>query len=165
MAALEKGKKAPEIQLASTDGRAFFLSEIRQNEPVIAAFFKISCPVCQFAFPYIERIYKAYQGKGVTIVGISQDAKADTEAFAKQFGVTFPILLDDPKRYAASNAYGITNVPTTFAIAKSGTIDLSSVGWAKEDMEALNVLVAKSAGMTMVPLFKPGENVPDFKAG
>jgi len=26
-------------------------------------------------------------------------------------------------------------------------------------------LAAKSAGVPAVPLFKPGENVPDFKAG
>src|SRR5579859_5992633 len=102
MAALDAGKKAPEIQLSFTDGKSFTLSAAIADKPVVAAFFKISCPVCQFAFPFLERIHKAYASKGVTIVGVSQDDKASTEAFARQFGVTFPILLDDPKKYAAS---------------------------------------------------------------
>jgi len=165
MAALEAGKPAPEIQLTSTNGNAFSLSTESKNTPVIAAFFKVSCPVCQYAFPFIERIHKAYAGKGASIVGVSQNDKSETEAFAQQYGVTFPILLDDPKKYAVSNAYGITNVPSVFHVSTSGTIDLSSVGWSKQEMEQLNQMAAKAAGVTAVPLFKPGENVPDFKAG
>jgi len=165
MAALEKGTQAPEIQLSSTDGKGFSLNTAREQSPVVAAFFKISCPVCQFTFPYLERIYQAYKGKGAAIVGVSQDSKADTDAFARQYGITFPILLDDPKRYPVSNAYGITNVPTTFEISKSGAIDLSSVGWSKSDIEELNHKVAQSAGVPPAALFKPGENVPEFKAG
>src|SRR5271157_4339115 len=105
MAALESGKTAPDIQLSTTDGKPFSLSTASQSAPVVAAFFKVSCPVCQLAFPYIERIHKAYASKGTTIVGISQNDRSETEAFVKQYGVTFPILLDDPKKYVASNAY------------------------------------------------------------
>jgi len=165
MAALEAGKQAPEIQLSSTDGNAFTLTAARKNAPVIAAFFKVSCPVCQFAFPYIERIHKAYAGKGSILVGVSQDSKSETEAFARQFGITFPILLDDPKKYVVSNAYGLTNVPSIFHVSTTGTIDLSGVGWSKEEMEQLNQMAANAAGVPAVPLFKPGEDVPDFKAG
>jgi len=58
-------------------------------------FFKVSCPVCQFTFPFLERLHKRYGGDGVTFLGISQDDARATQNFAKEYGVTFPLLLDE----------------------------------------------------------------------
>ncbi len=111
MAALNTGTTAPDINLPTTSRQQFSLQDALQRGPVVAVFFKISCPVCQYALPYIERIYKAQGNKKVTIVGVSQNDKRETELFMKEYGITFPVLLDDPAHYPASNAYGITNVP------------------------------------------------------
>ena len=111
MSALTAGTSAPDFTLQSMDGKQFSLKDALKRGPVVLAFFKISCPVCQFAFPFLERIYKSHGGKKVTIVGVSQNSKKDTAAFVKEYGVTFPVLLDDTDSYPASNAYGLTNVP------------------------------------------------------
>ena len=58
MPALAVGKKAPDFTLPVMDGKSFSLQGALTRGPVVAAFFKISCPVCQFAFPFLERIYK-----------------------------------------------------------------------------------------------------------
>src|ERR1700724_448442 len=130
MPALQSGVKAPEIKLPLLDGREFSLSHARQRGPVVVAFFKVGCPVCQFAFPYLERIYKAYENsRKVTVVGISQDNAKDTEAFNREFGVTFPTLLDSIGKYPASNAYKLTNVPSIFLISPEGEVETSIVGW------------------------------------
>src|SRR5215831_4318246 len=106
MPAIQAGVKAPDIKLPLLDGREFSLNHARQRGPVVVAFFKVSCPVCQFAFPYLERIYQAYGKSGkTTIVGISQDNAQDTTAFNRNFGISFPTLLDEIGRYPASNAY------------------------------------------------------------
>lgn len=166
MPALEAGVAAPKIDLPSLDGAQFSLDKTRAKGPVVAAFFKVSCPVCQLAFPYLERIYKAYSDKGkFTLVGVSQNDAADTKAFNREFGVTFPTLLDDTRKYPASNAYGLTNVPSVFMISPEGEVELSSVGWSKQDMEELNRRVAEISGVPPVKLFKPGEQVPDYKPG
>jgi peroxiredoxin len=165
MAALTAGTKAPNFTLPTLDGTKFSLQEALQHGPVLAAFFKISCPVCQYAFPFFERLHKAYGGQKVTIVGISQDNARDTAAFLKEYGVTFPTLLDDPNGYAASNAYGLTNVPTVFLIAQDGAIEISSVGWVKQDVEQLNAKLARAHQAAPPVLFKPGEDVRDFRAG
>ena len=47
-------------------------------------------------------------------------------------------MLDDPNGYAVSNAYGLTNVPTLFLIGQDGQIEISSVGWVKQDIEEIN---------------------------
>lgn len=165
MAALTAGTRAPDFTLAALNGGKFSLQEALQRGPVLAAFFKISCPVCQYAFPFFERLYKAHGGQKVTVVGISQDNARDTAAFLKEFGVTFPVLLDDPTGYAVSNAYGLTNVPTVFLIAQDGTIEISSVGWVKQDVEQLNARIASAHQAAPPVLFKPGEDVRDFRAG
>src|SRR6185312_9043714 len=96
MPALEAGVHAPDINLSFTDGSKFSLREALKKGPVVAAFFKVTCPVCQFAFPYLDRIYRAYGKSGkFTFVGVSQDNLADTQAFVRRFGVTFPVLLED----------------------------------------------------------------------
>jgi len=164
MPALTAGTAAPEINLPNTQGKEVSLKEALKRGPVVAAFFKISCPVCQFALPYLERIYKAYSGGKVAIVGISQDEQNYTEEFAREYRITFPLLLDPVDDYPASNAYDLTNVPSIFFIAEGG-VKLSIVGWDKRDMERLNAEVARASGVPLQPLFGKGEDVPASKAG
>jgi peroxiredoxin len=165
MAALNPGTIAPDFTLPATNGQRFSLREALTRGPVLAAFFKISCPVCQYAFPFLQRIYEAYGNKNVTIVGISQNGNKDTAAFIKEYGVTFPVLLDDTDRYPVSNAYGLTNVPTTFWIAPDGEVEISSVGWLRKDMEKFSRLAAEASGTGPRLLFRPEEQVADFRAG
>jgi len=165
MAALTAGTKAPDISLATVDGKTFSLQDALKKGPVLAAFFKVSCPVCQYTFPYLERLHKAHSDKKVTVVGISQDDLRNTNGFLKEYGVTFPTLLDDPNGYAVSNAYGLTNVPTWFLIGQDGEIEISSVGWVKQEIEDLNRKLADLQKTPLPTLFKPEEDVRDFRAG
>ena len=92
--------------------------------------------------------------------------KKDTAAFIKEYGITFPVLLDDTHSYPVSNAYGLTNVPTVFWIAPDGEIEISSVGWVRKEMEEFNqraaqALVHEHADRCSVP----DEQIADFRAG
>jgi peroxiredoxin len=165
MSALIPGTPAPSFELPAMDKSRFSLPDALSRGPVLAIFFKISCPVCQYAFPYFERIYKKYGGPKLIIVGISQNDQQDTAAFLKKFGVTFPILLDDTKTYPASNAYGLTNVPTAFWISEDGTIEISSVGWSRQDFEEMVGKSASATGTPPTPVFQPTEKIADFRAG
>lgn len=165
MAALTAATAAPDFTLAATDGKQFSLKDELARGPVVLAFFKVSCPVCQYTFPFLERVYQAHGGNGATIIGISQDNQRDTASFMKEFGITFPVLLDDTKSYPVSNAYGLTNVPTVFWIGQDGQIEVSSVGWSRNDMEQIYRRMTDLNHSGSVPLFKPGEDVRDFRAG
>ena len=165
MAALTAGNQAPEFSLPSLDGTQFSLQDALKRGPVLAAFFKVSCPTCQYAFPFLERIHKNYGGQKITVIGISQNDRRDTAAFLKEYGITFLTLLDDPKGYAVSNAYGLTNVPSIFLIKPDGNIEVSSVGWIKPEIEDINRKLAEAHQTTPRALFQPGEEVSDFRAG
>jgi peroxiredoxin len=165
MAALVVGVKAPDFELKAMDGNAFHLREALAHGPVILAFFKVSCPTCQYAFPFLERLQRAYGHHAVRIVGISQNDPRQTAQFIKEFGVTFPVLLDDTDKYPVSNAYGLTNVPTIFWIARDGEIEVSSVAWVKADFNDINRKMAEQGNAAPAVVFKPGEDVRDFRAG
>ncbi len=165
MATLSAGVRAPSFTLPTVEGKQVSLDELLQKGPVVLAFFKVSCPVCQYAFPFFERLHRAKQSTDVTILGISQNNLRDTKEFLREYGVTFPVALDDPKKYEVSNGYGLTNVPTLFYVAPDGGIEVSSVGWSKADLEAINQKLAEHFQQTPEPLWLKGEEIQDFRAG
>jgi len=160
------GNKAPGFALKSLDGKELALGKLLQKGPVVAAFFKVSCPVCQFTFPFIERLHHRYGGDGVTIVGISQDDARATKDFAKEYGTTFPMLLDEKsKGYVASNAYGLTNVPTVFFIDTDATVKTICMGFEKEALESIAKSLAERKKIAPAALFKGSESVPAQRPG
>lgn len=165
MAALSMGAKAPDFTLNILDGKQFSLNDALSSGPVLLAFFKVSCPTCQYALPFYERLYKAYSRRGLSFVGVSQNTAKETAAFAKQFGITFPLLLDEIGKYPVSNAYGLTNVPTLFWIAQDGEIEVSSVGWLKADFDQINRKMAELDKAPLAAIFTAGDSVLDYRAG
>jgi peroxiredoxin len=165
MPALEAGILAPDFTLPTVDGKKVSLTDVSQKGPVLLTFFKVSCPVCQYAFPFFERIFQANRGAKVTVLGVSQDDAKKAQAFIKEY-VTFPVAIDDGSNgYATSNAYGLTNVPTVFLIAPSGEIEVASVGWSKPDVEAIHRRLADYRHQKPAPLWRAGEDVQEFRAG
>jgi peroxiredoxin len=157
-------QKAPAFTLKSLDGKEYALAQLLQKGPVFASFFKVSCPVCQFTFPFLERMYKRYGSGDVTFVGISQDDAKATKAFAAEYGATFPMLLD-AEGYAASNAYGLTNVPTSFLIGTDGAVDLTVLGFNKKELEAVAAELSQHAKIPPAAFFRADESVPENRPG
>jgi peroxiredoxin len=147
-----EGRTAPDFELPDVRGGTTKLAELVSAGPVMLAFFKVSCPVCQMTFPYLDRI-----SAGLKVCGISQDNASSTLKFNREFSVTFPVLLD-AAGYPASNAYEITHVPSMFLVEKDGSISWSLSGFSRRELEA----IGKKFG---VATFQPGEQVPDWKAG
>jgi len=153
---LEAGARAPEFVLPRLDGGEASIHDIIANGPALLAFFKISCPVCQMTFPYLDRIHTPGR---LPIYGVSQNDEEDTRAFNAHFGVGFPTLLDrEENGFPASNAFGISSVPTMFLIERDGTVSRVIQGWVKQDIEAL-------AHLAGVAPFRQGDNPPQWKAG
>ena len=166
MTHVNAGQTAPGFSLKGLDGNNYSLEELLRRGPVLTAFFKISCPVCQFTFPFLQRLYERYGSDDVTFVGISQDDAKATAGFAKQYGITFPIALDEKEKgYPASNAYGLTNVPTIFLIDADGTVSISSMGFVKNDLEQIAAQLAERRKIAPAALFRANESVPANRPG
>ena len=144
----------PDIRLARLEGGDGSLLELTQSGPVVLALYKVSCPVCQLALPYLQRIHST----ALPVYAISQNDAEDTTAFNQRFGLTLPTLLDsEDSQFPASNAFGISSVPTIF-VAEHGSIKQVIEGWRKKEMEHL----ALRSGVT---LFQTQDSVPEWKAG
>ena len=164
--ALPANIAAPDLALTTLSGEKFVLSEQTEKAMVVLFFFKISCPVCQYAAPFFQRLWQAHVTDPVRFLGISQDDRKDTEAFIAKYGMKFPVAIDDAPRYRVSSEYKLTNVPTVYAVSREGDIKLVSVGWARADFEQLNTMLSMEGHASQpVQVLRPGEEVAEFKAG
>jgi peroxiredoxin len=164
MTTILAGHAAPTIRLSDTHGKTVSLAECLKKGPVVAAFFKVSCPVCQYTFPFLERLHKAYDDERVSFLAISQDEAEETLEFLSEYGVTFPALIEHAS-YAVSNAYGLTNVPTIFLIGTDGKVVIGGTGFDKANLEKISAALGKHLGKPPAPIFRSEENVPDYKPG
>jgi peroxiredoxin len=158
------GNVAPGFSLTSLDGKEFSLDTALQCGPVVLTFFKVSCPVCKFTFPFLQRVYKQYGGTDVSFIGVSQDNASASRDFANGFGVTFPVL-PDTAGYPVSNAYGLTTVPTFFLINTDAKVQVASVGFGKAAIEAIADALADRRNITRSPVFRADESIPQHKPG
>ena len=153
---LKAGTAAPGFQLKELGGGTKSLTDLLQRGPVLLAFFKVSCPVCQLTFPFLERLSK---NEDVQVIGVSQDDAGATKGFNDRFHITLPILLDESRAgYPVSNGYGISSVPTMFLIERDGVVSNSTEGFSRREMLRIGERVH-------VEPFREGEYVPEFKAG
>lgn len=150
------GEKVSEFRLKRLEGGEVTLSELTTAGPVLLAFFKVSCPVCQLTFPFLNRIHSPAR---LPVYGISQNSPQDTRDFNRRFGITLPVLLDtEESGFPVSNAFGISTVPTMFLVEPGGAISRVIEGWRKSDIERLGA----EAGVNP---FQDGVSVPEWKAG
>ncbi len=151
-------ERAPDFSLPELGGGNFDLRQALTRGPVLLGFFKVDCPVCQFTFPFLERLHQAGGGR-IQFYGVSQDGARASEDFNRSYKVSFPTLLDDSRGgYPVSNAFGISVVPTLFLIEPDGAVSWLMESFSKSDLEALG------ARLGAVP-FLPGERVPDYRPG
>ena len=156
---LPAGAQAPDFELQDLSGTRRTRSGIAAGKPILLTFFKVSCPVCQYTLPFLERIYRGRPNKEVAMYTISQDDAESTRDFEGEYGISMPALLDtEEDGYPASNAYGLSHVPSMFLVEPDGRISLALTGFDKKGMEDLGRKLGKAP-------FSPGEHVPEWKPG
>ena len=150
--------------LADTTGEPRQTATARKKGPLVLAFFKTNCSTCQMTFPYLQKLADAYAEAGkLTVWGVSQDDTAKTEAFAQQYGIQFPLLLDHDLYH--SMVYGLTHVPTIVLADSSGRVQKKIVGWNRVGMNDLSSRVAALLEVEPVPLVEEADTVVSAKPG
>jgi thiol-disulfide isomerase/thioredoxin len=117
-----QGFAAPDFTLETLDGSQLTLSELR-GRPVMLNLWASWCLPCRVEMPAIERVYQRHREDGLVVVGLNvtaQDSEAAARAFAQEFGLTFPIVLD--RDGAASARYELMGLPSTYFIDRQGIV-------------------------------------------
>ena len=105
-ATLEVGQTAPDFRLRGPGGQFVTLSEYRGKKNVVLVFFPLAfSPVCSHQLPGIQKDLVRFEALDATVLGISVDSHWANEAFARQLGLSFPLLSDFDR--STSESYGM----------------------------------------------------------
>lgn len=148
---LKMGDEAPDFTLdsATTNG-SVTLSSFRGAKNVVLAFFPFAFSgACSAQMPSYEAELERFRSYDTEVIGISEDAKHSLAAWAKQIGVTFPLLSDFYPQGKVVDLYGVRHAAgmaerALFVVDKNGKIAWIHVhrpiGEAPDNEELFEVL-------------------------
>lgn len=87
------------------------------------------CHPCETETPYLQSVYERYQDRGLRLLGVSVDRRADHDAvieFVEEFGVTYDIALDPDA--LSRDLFRARGLPTSVLIDREGTVAFSWIG-------------------------------------
>ena len=115
---------APALSGSTLSGGTFDLAST-VGKPTVVNFFASWCGPCNEEAPQVVAFAKAHPD--VQVVGVATNDKPfDTQSFVKKYGITYPVVMDLDG--SIGNVWGVTGIPTTFFIDKSGKVQASIVG-------------------------------------
>ncbi len=123
------GKQAPDFTLPMLNGTEVSLSQFR-GQPVLINFWASWCLPCREEMPELVRAYESHKAEGLMILGLNltySDSVPDAQAFAEEFHITFPVLLDEDGS-VVERLYQVPGIPTSIFINQDGTVERIQVG-------------------------------------
>ena len=117
--------QAPDFKLSLLNGGETSLSDF-SGKPVMLNFWATWCPPCREEMPYLQQIHEQRSADVVVLTVNMAENPGDVEEFIREFGLSFPVLLDSNGDVAQQ--YGVRAIPTTFFIDKSGILQGVKIG-------------------------------------
>lgn len=118
------GQEAPEFELATLSGDVIRLSQY-QGQPRLIYFGTSWCPGCRQEASLLQSLHENYPELRVLLVN-RNEGPGPVQAFADEFGLTFPIALD--RNGKAAKSYRVYGIPSVFFVDGDGIIQARSVG-------------------------------------
>jgi cytochrome c biogenesis protein CcmG/thiol:disulfide interchange protein DsbE len=118
----QKGFMAPDFSLATPSGENYTLSKFK-GKAVLVNIWATWCPPCRAEMPTIQKLYQEYRGQGLVVLAVNstiQDYPLDIVPFVTQYGLTFPILLDEQGELGPK--YNLASLPSSFFVDRTGAI-------------------------------------------
>jgi peroxiredoxin len=137
------GRAAPDFILETPDGTRLRLSDL-QGKPVLVNFWASWCAPCRQEMPEIVRAYNAQQPPGarwqVVAVDLQENAGA-VRAFADEFGMRFPVVIDRTGGVADAWRIGgpVEGIPSSYFLDAQGIVRARAFGPMSSDTLAANL--------------------------
>ena len=126
---LRSGDPAPDFTATSLhDGSPVSLSDYR-GHALLVNLWATWCHPCRAETPYLQSVYERYRDRGLRILGVSVDRRADRSAvieFVEEFGVEYDIALDPDA--VSRDLFHARGLPTSVLFNRDGTVAFSWIG-------------------------------------
>jgi len=113
-------RSAPVSFSGATDTGGFFDQADYVGQVMVVNFWYAGCPPCRLEAADLEALHQKFQSQGVVFVGVNiLDQGPTAVAFAKEFGVTYPSIMDVSDglvRLAFAGSISPNAVPTTLVL-------------------------------------------------
>ena len=123
LALLSFAESMPQFALPDTNGAIHHQDEWVKAKAVVLFFSTTDCPLSNGYIPEMNRIHEAYANRGVAFYAVQTDttiAEAEVRQHAKDFGMSFPVLID-PRQYLVRHA-GATATPEVAVLSSAGQV-------------------------------------------
>lgn len=143
-AVARQGDRACDLGLPDLEGKPLHLSQL-QGKVVVVNFWATWCDPCREEIPDFVKLYKEYRGRGLEIIGVSMDTgkEEQVKAFAKKFGIEYPIVVGDIR---VARQWLVQGIPRTLLIDREGKVVQEIVGVT--DMRSLEKGIQPLLGTT-----------------
>jgi peroxiredoxin len=133
-----RGKRAPEFNLRTVDGKKVSLSDYK-GKAVLINFWATWCAPCKIEMPWLVALRSQYAPQGFEILGVNEDdagtPRAKLAKFGQEQGLNYPLLVGDD---SMSRKYGgVEFLPTSYFVGRDGKIVAETAGLvSKSEVEA-----------------------------
>jgi len=117
------GKKIDAFSAQDFQGKPVSLADYSGNKAVVVAFLGTQCPLAKLYAPRLVELAAEFKDQGVAFVGVvsnQQDSIAEMAHYAKEHGLTFPLLKDAGNTIA--DLFGAVRTPEVFLLDKDRTV-------------------------------------------
>jgi peroxiredoxin len=142
-----RGKRAPEFNLRSVDGKKVSLSDYK-GKAVLINFWATWCAPCKIEMPWLVALRSQYAPQGFEILGVNEDdagtPRAKLAKFGQEQGLNYPLLVGDD---AMSRKYGgVEFLPTSYFVGRDGKIVAETAGLVSKSEVEASIKKALAAG-------------------
>ena len=126
----------PNFTLKNLSGQTVSLSDYR-GKYVFLNFWATWCFPCREEMPSMDSLYKKFRSNRFEMLAVALDRQGErmVKPFVKNFGFSFPILLDAENQ--TTEIFGVVSIPATFILNPEGEIVEAVHGsrdWSKEEV-------------------------------
>jgi peroxiredoxin len=134
----DRDRQSADFTLQDLKGQSWKLKGLK-GKVVVVNFWATWCPPCRKEMPDMEALYERFEGKGLVILGISDEKPDKVKPFIAEKGYKYTFLLDPDRK--VNDEFHVQGIPRTFIYDRAGKLVAQAID-ARSPRQFLALLAA-----------------------